>query len=110
MAVRKSVMLYKKFCYYFFVGGCGQIRYLKFLEPEKGHYLEGHVFLNLSIGARRSCEEECLYQKQCVAINVGPRINDMVCELCNSDHFQHKKRSQTKTRLDVQRHRGGNLK
>ena len=88
---KKSDSCIKKFVIFFFVGGCGQIRYLKFLEPERGHCLEGHVFLNLSIGARRSFEEECLYQRECVAINVGPRINDMVvCELCNSDHFQHK--------------------
>ncbi|CAH3186572.1 unnamed protein product, partial [Porites lobata] len=53
-------------------------------------YLQGHTFLNLSIGASKSCETECLYRRECVAINIGPAINDMrVCELCNSDHIQH---------------------
>ena len=71
---------------------CGHIRYLKFFDREYGlyMYLQGHTFLNLSIGASKSCETECLYRRECVAINIGPAINDMrVCELCNSDHIQH---------------------
>ena len=73
-------------------GTCGHIRYLEFFDREYGlyMYLEGHTFLNLSIGASKSCETECLYRRECVAINIGPAINDMrVCELCNSDHIQH---------------------
>ena len=75
-----------------FLDTCGPIRYLKFFDREQGlyMYLQGHTFLNLSIGASKSCETECLYRRECVAINIGPAINDMrVCELCNSDHIQH---------------------
>ncbi|CAH3192627.1 unnamed protein product, partial [Porites evermanni] len=71
---------------------CGHIRYLKFYDREYGlyMYLQGHTFLNLSIGASKSCETECLYRRECVEINIGPAINDIrVCELCNSDQIQH---------------------
>lgn len=73
-----------------FLDTCGPIRYLNFFARACGLYLQDHTFLNLSIGASKSCETECLYQRECVAINIGPPINDMrVCELCNSDHIQH---------------------
>ena len=73
-----------------FVGDCRHIRYIKFYPPQIGHYLEGHVFLNLSIGVHRQCEEECLMQSECVSVNIGPPINDkVVCELSDSDHMQH---------------------
>ena len=73
-----------------FVGDCRHIRYIKFYQPQIGHYLEGHVFLNLSIGVHRQREEECLMEKDCVSVNIGPPINDkVVCELSDSDHMQH---------------------
>jgi len=73
-----------------FVGDCRQIRYIKFYPPQIGHYLERHVFLNLSIGVHRQCEEQCLMESECVSINIGPTINDkVVCELSDSDHLHH---------------------
>lgn len=73
-----------------FAGDCGQIRRIKFDQPDNGHYLEGHVFLNLSISTKRQCEEQCLMQQECVSVNIGPPVNEkFFCELSDSDHVQH---------------------
>ena len=71
-----------------FLGGC---RTVKFLPPEFGQYLEGHVFLNLTTGIKHApCEHRCLMESDCVSVNIGPPINDrVICELSNSDHFKH---------------------
>ena len=46
--------------------------------------------MNLSIGVRRQCEEECLMESGCVSVNIGPPIDDkVVCELSDSDYLQH---------------------
>ena len=72
-------------------GDCGEIRRIKFYPPDNGRYLDGHVFLNLSIGIHRQCEEKCLLESECVSVNIGPPSNDkFVCELSNSDHVQHR--------------------
>ena len=84
--------------FFLIVDTCGIIRYLQFLEPEKDHSLKGHVFLNLSIGVRKQCEEQCLRERECVSINIGPVINDIrACELSNSDHFLDKKGLKART-------------
>ena len=73
---------------FFFVGSC---RGIKFLPPKHGYYLEGHVILNLTIENRfRLCQHRCLMESECVSVNIGLLIdNKMICELSNSDHFQH---------------------
>ena len=69
------------------VDGC---RRLKFLPPETGQYLEGHVFINLTIGIYTPCEHRCVMERKCVSVNIGPTIKDkVICELSDSDHFQH---------------------
>ena len=72
----------------FFVGSC---RTIKFLPPQHGFYLEGHIILNLTIENKfRLCEHHCLMESDCVSVNIGPPIdNKIICELSNSDHFQH---------------------
>ena len=70
-----------------FVGGCG--RRIKFMHKVDGHALEGHVFKNLSIDMYTQCEDYCVREKECVAVNIGPLINDkVVCELSDSDNLQ----------------------
>ena len=71
-----------------FLVGC---RTIKFLPPNDGHYLKAHVILNLTIGSTyRLCEHHCLMESECSSVNIGPRINNkIICELSNSDHFQH---------------------
>ena len=80
----------KKFILFFFsVGSC---RTIKLLPPKHGYFLEGHVILNLTIETNliRSCEHRCIMENDCVSVNIGPPIdNKMICELSNSDHFQH---------------------
>ena len=71
----------------FFVDGC---RSVKFLLPQLGQYLEGHVFENLTVEIHSPCENQCAIKSRCVSVNIGPIIEDEVtCELCDSDHFQH---------------------
>ena len=73
-----------------FAGDCGETRRIKFYLPDNGRFLEGHVFLNLSLGIRRQCEEKCLMERECVSVNIGPASNDkFICELSNSDHVQY---------------------
>ncbi|XP_073247716.1 uncharacterized protein [Porites lutea] len=65
-------------------------RYVTFLTPVNGFYLEGHVFLNLSVELNRDCQDQCTLARDCVSYNTGPRIdNKMACELSNSDDLQH---------------------
>ena len=69
------------------LGGC---RHVKFLPPESSQYLEGHVFLNLTIPIKIPCEHRCVMESECVSVNIGPPLNGrVVCELSNSDHFKH---------------------
>ena len=86
----EGVMPKKSDCFFyilFFLGGC---RRVKFLPPESGQYLEGHVFLNLTIGINTPCEDRCVMESECVSVNIGPPLNGrVVCELSNSDHFKH---------------------
>ena len=73
--------------FYHFVGRC---RRIKFIPPENSQYFKDHVFSNLSIGSYTSCEEKCVMERECVSVNIGPPVNDrVVCELSNSDHWQH---------------------
>ena len=76
------------FCYLsLFVGGC---RRVKFVSPVNGHYLKGHVFMNLTIEIYASCEHRYVMESECVSVNIGPPVNDkVVCELSNSDHLRH---------------------
>jgi len=70
-----------------FIDSC---RRVKFLPPETGQYLEGHVFLNLTLGLLTPCEDRCVMQRECVSVNIGPVLNDrVICELSNSDHWRH---------------------
>ena len=74
----------------FLAGDCEEIRRIKFYPPDNGRYLKGQVFLNISLGIHRQCEEQCLLESECVSINIGPARNDkFICELSNSDHVQH---------------------
>ena len=71
----------------FFVDGC---RRVKFIPPETGQYLEGHMFINLTIGIYTPCEHRCVMERKCVSVNIGPISKDkVICELSDSDHFQH---------------------
>ena len=63
---------------------------MKFVPPVAGKRLEGHVFLNLSIGIYTPCEHRCVMEKECVSVNIGPTINNkVVCELSDSDAIKH---------------------
>ena len=73
--------------FFLFLGGC---RRVKFIPPENGYYLNGHVFLNLTIGIYTPCEHRCVMESKCVSVNIGPPANyKVVCELSDSDHLQH---------------------
>ena len=72
---------------FFFVDGC---RRVKFVPPETGQYLEGHVFINLTIGIYTPCEHRCAMERKCVSVNIGPTIKEkVICELSDSDRLQH---------------------
>ena len=65
---------------------------MKFAPLADGKRLEGHGFLNLSIGIYTLCEHRCVMESKCVSVNIGPSGNDkVVCELSDSDHLQHPK-------------------
>ncbi|XP_068673807.1 uncharacterized protein [Montipora foliosa] len=66
-------------------------RSVKFLPPREGHRLKGHVFRNFTIDKYAiPCEQECVMDRKCVSINIGPTMEDKtICELSDSDHYQH---------------------
>jgi len=69
------------------LAGC---RRVKFVPPVASIRLEGHVFLNLSVGIYTPCEHRCVMEKECVSFNIGPTINNkVVCELSDSDAIKH---------------------
>ena len=69
--------------------GC-YLRHFKFVPPVHGRYLVGHVFRNFSIGMYSECEKRCVWERECLSVNIGPPIHEkVVCELSNSDHVQH---------------------
>ena len=74
-----------------FIGDCGQSnRYITFLTPARGFYIEGHAFSNHSVELSLDCQDQCVLARECVSYNIGPMINNkMACELSNSDHLQH---------------------
>ena len=73
------------------IGDCSQSnRYITFLTPARGFYLEEHVFSNHSVEINLDCQDQCALARECVSYNIGPMINNkMACELSNSDHLQH---------------------
>ena len=75
------------FFFFFFVDDCWRV---KFVRPVTGQYLEGHVFINLTIAIYTPCEHRCVMERKCVSVNFGPISKDkVICELSVSDHLQH---------------------
>ncbi|XP_068716858.1 roundabout homolog 3-like [Montipora capricornis] len=66
-------------------------RSVKFFPSREGHRLKGHVFRNFTIDKYGTpCEQECVMDRKCVSINIGPTMEDKtICELSDSDHYQH---------------------
>ena len=92
----------------FVLGDCGQNnRRITFLTPVSGFYLQGHVISNHSGELNLDCQDQCAFARECVSYNIGPMINNkMTCELSRFRSLAAPKRSQTKKRLDLQRHAG----
>lgn len=60
------------------------------MSSVNAHALEGHVFKNLTVGIYTQCEERCVWEEECVSVNIGPHVKDRkVCELSNADYLKH---------------------
>ena len=79
----KITVLRIKFGFYCNADGCS--RQVHFISSVENYALKGHVIKNLSLKVGGGCKSECVREKRCVSINVGP----MVCELNEHDHIQH---------------------
>ena len=79
----KIPVLRIKFGFYCNADGCS--RQVHFISSVENYVLKGHVIKNLSLKVGGGCKSECVREKRCVSINVGP----MVCELNEHDHIQH---------------------
>ncbi|XP_068716860.1 uncharacterized protein [Montipora capricornis] len=66
-------------------------RSVKFFPSREGHRLKGHVFRTFTMDKYATpCEQECVMDRKCVSINIGPTMEDKtICELSDSDHYQH---------------------
>ncbi|XP_068716910.1 uncharacterized protein [Montipora capricornis] len=66
-------------------------RSVKFFPLWEGHRLKGHVFRTFTIDKYATpCEQECVMDRKCVSINIGPTMEDKtICEISDSDHNQH---------------------
>ncbi|XP_068730375.1 uncharacterized protein [Montipora capricornis] len=65
-------------------------RTIHLLPVQSGRYLEGHVFMNLTVG-KDACEHWCLMENKCVSVNIASEKSPsrVICELSDSDHCQH---------------------
>lgn len=79
----KKTVLRIKFGFYCNADGCS--RQVHFISSVENYALKGHVIKNLSLKVGGGCKSECVREKRCVSIIVGP----MVCELNEHDHIQH---------------------
>lgn len=79
----KLTVLRIKFGFYCNADGCS--RQVHFISSVENSALKGHVIKNISLKVGGGCKSECVREKRCVSINVGP----MVCELNEHDHIQH---------------------
>lgn len=65
------------------------------MTPVKGYALQRHVFkqiyLQVDTEFNDDCRYECLMERNCVSVNVGPPNESgfRLCQLSDSDHIQH---------------------
>ena len=66
-------------------------RVLKFTAAEEDRYLEHHVIQSTFVDDDDSCQMKCYVQQTCLSYNLGSMEsgNKFVCELSDSDHYQH---------------------
>ena len=73
------------------VMGLDSCRVLKFTAPEEDRYLEHHVIRSALVDNNDFCQMKCYVEQTCLSYNLGSieSGNKFVCELSDSDHYQH---------------------
>lgn len=66
-------------------------RVLKFTAAEEGRYLEHHVIQSILVDDNDFCQMKCYVEQTCSSYNLGSMESrdKFVCELSDSDHYQH---------------------
>lgn len=66
-------------------------RVLKFTKAEEGRYLEHHVIQSILVDDNDFCQMKCYVEQTCSSYNLGSLESGdkFVCELSDSDHYQH---------------------
>ena len=66
-------------------------RILKFIQHEQNTALEHHVIHTSPVDDDDQCQLQCYLQEKCLSYNLGTQGpgSQLVCELSDSDHYQH---------------------
>lgn len=64
---------------------------MQFTHPKKDSYLQNHVIKSTVVDGNDQCELSCYLEKFCYSYNIGAQTSGakFMCELSDSDHYQH---------------------